>query len=128
MFEKASRMKLRFPSPVGMLTVEDVWDLPLVSKKGANLDDMARYLNKELKNSDTESFVLKRTKPNEELSLKFEIVKHIIAVRLAENEAAENLQKAKEKKQQILGIIADKEAESLKGKSLDELKALLDSL
>lgn len=130
MFEKASRMKLRFSTPQGELPVEDVWDIPLTSNKlgRANLDDLAKALNKELNNNDTESFVLKVTKPNEELSLKFEVVKHIIAVRLAEREAMENLVKAKEKKQQILAIIADKETESLKGKSLDELKALLESL
>lgn len=131
MFEKASRLKLRFDTPLGALPVEDVWDLPLLPGTGRNkacLDDLARALNKELKNDDTESFVLKRTKPNEELGLKFEIVKHVISVRLAEKEAAENLQKAKEKKQMIMQIIAEKETESLKGKSLDDLKALLDSL
>ena len=60
--------------------------------------------------------------------LKFEIVKHIIEVRLGEDEAAENLQKAREKKQQIMAIIVEKETESLKGKSLDDLRALLESL
>lgn len=130
MFEKATRMKLRFATPAGNITVEDVWDLPLTSKstKKANLNDLAKALYKELKADDEMDFVTRRVKPNEELSLKFQITKHIIEVRLAENEAKENEKKAKEKKAMIMQIIADKETETLKGKSLEDLRALLDSL
>lgn len=43
MFIKASRTKLRFESPKGLLSVEDLWDLPLISTMGkANLDDIAK--------------------------------------------------------------------------------------
>ena len=31
MFTKASRLKLRFQSPAGLLSSEDLWDLPLTS-------------------------------------------------------------------------------------------------
>jgi hypothetical protein len=49
LFEKASRLKLRFSSPAGLLTVEDLWDLPLSAQaKVANLDDIAKGLNKTL--------------------------------------------------------------------------------
>lgn len=130
MFERASRLKLRFDTPVGSLSVEDIWDLPLLatSKQRACLDDLAKALSRELKNDDPESFVLKRTVPNKELILKFEIVKHIIGVRLHEKEISENAQKTREKKRQILAILADKEVESLKSSSTDELKKLLESL
>lgn len=130
MFEKATRMKLRFTTSVGLLSVEDIWDLPLVTrrKNASCLDDLAKTLNKELKNSGEESFVLKRTNPNKELQLKFEIVKYIIGVKLAEREVVDNAKKTKEKKEQIMALIAEKKTESLKGKSVEELEALINAL
>jgi len=137
MFEKAVRLKLRFDTPLGSLPVEDVWDLPLLPGRGKNggrkggkacLDDLAKVLHKELQSDDSESFVLKRKRTNDELQLRFDIVKHVIDVRLEEKERAENVAKAKEKKQQILAIISDKETEDLKGKSLEDLRALCDTL
>ena len=127
MFEKASRMKLRFDTPRGRLTVEDLWVIPLVDGD-ANLDDIAKELNRQLKTDNEESFVVKKEEPNEELTVKFELVKHIIKVRLVEQEAAENAALARQKKQQILALIADKENEKLKESSVEDLKALLESL
>ena len=42
-FEQAARQKIRFESVLGLLCVEDLWDLPLTSlnSKRANLDDIA---------------------------------------------------------------------------------------
>jgi hypothetical protein len=132
MFEKASRMKLRFNTPVGALPVEDIWDLPLRQttnrNKGANLNDIAKVLHRELKNDNELDFVDDVEKPNEELVLKFEIVKHIIAVRKKEIKAREDAQAAHQKKARIMEIIADKEDETLKGKSLEDLRSILQSL
>ena len=66
MFEKASRMKLRFNTQRGVLSVEDLWDLPLIQ-----LDNIAIALNKKLQESKTESFIKTRTKNTTELELKF---------------------------------------------------------
>jgi hypothetical protein len=129
MFEKASRMKLRFDTPVGRLPVEDIWDLPLLGgRNDACLDELAKTLHRELKGSQEESFVIKTAEPNEKLALRFEIVKHVIHVKLEEKDAAENAELARQKKAQILAIIADKEMESLKEANIDDLRALIDSL
>ena len=57
-FEQATRAKIRFSTPVGMLSVEDLWDLPLTSARArANLDDVARLLDAELKSTSSVSFV-----------------------------------------------------------------------
>lgn len=129
MFEKASRQKFRFDSPAGQLCTEDLWDLPLTSKANrANLDDIARGLHKQLKSGDDVSFVVKEKKSDEAVQLKFDIVKHVIDTRLAENEAAAKAQTIKEKKQQILSIIANKENEALSQASIDDLKKMLEAM
>ena len=128
LFEKASRMKLRFVTPNGSLVVEDLWDLPLTSTTHrANLDDLAKDFNAQLKNSE-ESFVLKPAKKDRAAQISFEIVKHIIAVKLAENQAAKDALERKAKKARIMEIIASKEDDTLAESSIEELKAQLKDL
>lgn len=130
MFEKASRLKLRFDSVQGKLTVEDLWELPLTSRTGkANLDDLARSVSRQLKASDTEeSFVLKSTPANSVDKLRLDILKQVISVRLAENEAAEKVAVNKAKKQQILAIIAQKQDSELGAMSIEDLNKLVENL
>ena len=129
-FEQATRSKLRFSTTKGMLTVEDLWDLPLVSMSGAqvNLDDMARVAYKEMEESACQSFVQKASKISETAKLRFDIIKHIIDVKLAERDAAIERSEKAVKKQRILELIATKEEESLAGKSLEELQKLAGEL
>lgn len=127
MFEKASRLKIRFESAMGSLAVEDLWDLPLATGK-VNLDLIAQGLNKALKDDGNVSFVTKSTKANTLAQLKFDIVKHIIDVRLAEKEAADNLRANAEKKKRILEILEERKDSSLRNASEEELQKMLESL
>lgn len=125
-FLKASRAKVRFDSPKGLLSMEDLWDLPLSSGTGkANLDTIAMDLHRQLKAKEEVSFVLKEVKPDEVTQLKFDIVKQIIDIRLEENEAAAKARTNAEKKQNLLALIATKENEQLAGTSLEELRAMV---
>lgn len=127
MFEKASRIKLRFPTEIGELAVEDLWDMPL-QNNSLSLDNLARQLHREVKeNDEAESFVTPLSTKDQVVVLQFDIVKHIIKVKLDEKAAAVDKEAEKAKKQQILGIIADKQKEQLAGKSVDELKEMLKS-
>ena len=128
MFEKASRLKLRFSTSKGDITVEDLWDLKLTSRNGFDLDSVAKSLNTAVKESGEESFVLKRNTKNAILDLKFEIVKHIIKVKMDEAEVAEKSAENKSKKETIMTIIANKQNEELEGKSVDELTKMAESL
>jgi len=129
MFEKASRTKLRCNTDRGYLSTEDLWDLPLISRRGNfSLDDLAKKLNRQIKEAGDESFVTERSPANATLELKFEIVKHIIKVRLDDLEQRENAEVLRVKKKKILEIIAGKEDEELAGKSVDDLKKMVEEL
>jgi hypothetical protein len=128
MFEKASRMKLRFDTAVGAITVEDLWDLPLTSNRTTSLDDVARSLHQQIKDETEVSFVTTASTASAKLQLGFDIVKHIIDVRLAEREAETVRAQNREKKQKLLSLIAEKEDEGLKQSSVEELRAMAEAL
>lgn len=128
MFEQASRKKLRFETPLGHLATEDLWDLPLTGR-GPNLDKIALDLARRLREEGVEeSFVTKTKKTNETLQLAFDVVKHVIDVRLAENEQARAKADAAAKKERILEIIARKQDAALEGSSMEELQKMVEAL
>lgn len=129
MFEAAARQKIRFDSPKGLLTVEDLYDLPLTSALGANLDDIALALDSKLDATKTKtaSFVAP-AKRADDTQLKFDIVIHILEEKKAERAAAaERVQRA-EKKQAILAAIAQKETEQLTSASIEDLRKMAENL
>ena len=129
MFEKASRQKIRFETSKGLLTVEDLWELPLTAQNGRLcLDDIARSLHNQLKDSEEISFVTPAKTSDGSLTLAFDIVKHVIATKLTEAEARRNEQDAREKKQKIMAIIDQKKDQALSEMSVEELSKLVDSI
>lgn len=126
-FEQACRTKLRFPSPKGDLMVEQLWDMPLQSKSGFDLDTLAKATSRALRDQEDDSFVAPK-KANPELSLRMELIKHIIAAKMAENAAkAEQAQKAV-KRQQLLAALEAKENEAIHALSADQLRQQLADL
>ncbi len=124
-FEKASRLKLRFGSPKGSLSVEDLWDLPLTSKAPniPSLDDIAVAANKRLEGE--QSFVNKRVTKTAEYKadeLRLEIAIAIIETKQAESKEATDRTKAKQEKETLAEIIAEKEKGELLDFDLKELK------
>ena len=130
LFEKAARLKLRFDSPQGLLSVEDLWDLPLTTNRAnrANLNDIGKDILREIKAQGEEDLVNPRSVIDETLQLKLEIVKHTIQVIQAENLAARELSEKREKKAKLLELIAHKKDQELEGKSVEELTAMVDGL
>jgi hypothetical protein len=128
MFVKASRKKYRFQSPQGALTAEDLWDIPLTSTVGkANLNDIAKVLNRTLKAADEESFVGTARKDTT-VSDMLELVKYVIRVRQEESAALSLAADNKEKKERILAIIAKKKEGALESASIEELTEMVKGL
>lgn len=130
MFEKALRLKLRFASPQGGLTIEDLWDLPLTSTRAnqANLNNIAKGISRQLKAESEEDFVNPKSDANEGLQLALDIVKHVIHVKQEENEVARTAAARKETKAKLLEAIERKQDQALEGKSLEELQDMVASL
>lgn len=126
-FEVATRKKLRFSSVKGELTVEQLWDLPLLILSStrdvkADLDTIARGINTELKGVSEESFVAVKPDPRKaDLETKLEVVKHIIGVKLTEKAAAEKKAENAEKRRKLLDALASKEDQALATLSKDDI-------
>lgn len=121
-FKIAAQRKLRFDTPKGQLTAEDLYDLPLQSTTGAaNLDDVAKGLNKAISEAEEGSFVSGRTTASAELNVKFDIVKAVIQDRLAAKEQSRTAGIRKAERERIDAIIAAKQDAALEDKSLEEL-------
>lgn len=133
-FEQATRKKLRFASAKGELTVEQLWDLPLLITGNTrdvrvDLDTVARMVNHELKAQTEESFVEAKTNHLKALlELKMEIVKHIIADKL---EAAEKARKAlddRAERERLMEVLRRKQDQALEDLSPEEIQKRLEAL
>ncbi len=120
MFERAVKMKLRFQSSKGVLSTEDLFDLSLTS-----LDSLAKSVNRQLKAEAEESFIEKKSSSSSVLELQLEILKHIIADKLAVQEANAKRAETVAKKAQIEEILLKKKSQQLENLSVEELTSML---
>lgn len=120
MYKEASKQKLRIDSPRGGLAVEQLWDLSL-----AELDALAVALQEEHKASGKKSFLVKTSKKDKTLKLKFDIVVDILTTKVEDDEKSLNALENKAHNQNILALIAEKKNEELQGKSIEELEGLM---
>jgi uncharacterized protein YfkK (UPF0435 family) len=121
MFEKASKIKLRFPYK-GIIATEDLWDL-----SARDLDSIYRVIGKELKSVQEDSLLEKKT-GGSLLELQIGIVKYVYAAKQEEAERREKTLARREQVRQLDDIIAQKENTALSEKSLDDLKKMRDEM
>lgn len=128
-YEIAARSKFRFLSNKGLLMTEQLFDLPLSSKSGCDLDNVARAVNTELKAVSEESFV--DATPNArktELTTMLEIVKAVIASKQEDAAAAQKRHTKTIEKRKLLDAISMKQEQQLTEGSLEELMRKLEAL
>lgn len=130
MYKFAAQKKFRFPSVRGELTVEQLFDLPLKSQTGFDLDTVARTINAQLKSESEESFVEDVTSDpvKEALKTALNIVKDVIKTKQDDNAARLNKLKKADERKKILDAIAAKKDEQLTAASLEELEQKLAAL
>ena len=123
MFKQASRMKLRFATSKGNLSVEDLWDLSLPV-----LDKLAVSYDEELAKSPRKSFISNDSPKNDELELKFNIVKDIITDKLKEKADRDQAKQKAAEKAKLLDLLDKKQSEKLENLSEEELRQHLAEL
>lgn len=121
-FEMGLRNKFRFEYK-GLITMEDLWDLKI-----EQLDSIYKNLSTKLNKANEESLLNSKTKEQQVIEMKREIVKYIFDVKMKEIEDKKSLIAKKEQKQKLMQLIDEKENEALKDKSVDELKKMLEDL
>jgi hypothetical protein len=130
LFEQASRKKLRFDNPNGgQLAVEDLWDLPLTSANKASLDKIAVDLFKKLRDNEALSFVVEVAAGADNVTqMKFDIVRHVIETRKAENVAKLEAQAKADRKRELQQALAAARAGDLAKKTPEEIEAMIAGL
>ena len=121
MFEEAARRQLRFKTVGGLVSAEDLFRLPLTGNKKLNLDEVAKGINRELKDATEESFVKKQsTSPTNQLRM--DIVKHIIAVKLQEEEDVAKAAERKARKDKLIAVLGRKQDAELEEMSVEDIQ------
>ena len=123
MYKQASRMKLRFQTNKGNLSVEQLWDLSL-----ADLALAIKAVNSVIKESEKEdelSFLSTEKQPNSIAQTQFNILKDIYVTKSSEIEDRKTEREVKAYNQKILALIKEKEDGDLREMSKEQLEKLL---
>ena len=120
-FKQASRLKLRFSTTRGVLSIEQLWDLDV-----SELDSLVVSLNDACESvANRKSFRKRATsKTNEKIQLAFDIALEILETKEAEEIAASEGDEIKKHNQAILLRMAannEKELDSLDNEALAKL-------
>jgi len=126
-YKRASQIKLRFSTPKGNLTTEQLWELSKVE-----IGDSLRLVKRLLKKSEVDddlAFLETAEKTTSKEQLQFEILKDVYLTKKEEEAAATRAVQDKEFNQKILAIIAERQetdfTKEANSKSIDELRAML---
>lgn len=122
MYKDLIRNRTRFTTAKGNLSLEQLWDLSI-----DELDALAVSLQEAYDNSNSKkSFIYKKTAKDKTLKAQLDVVLDILQTKMEEAEEAKVKAERKANNKKIMAIIADKQDEALKSKSLKELYALLE--
>lgn len=122
MYKKASQIKLRFETPKGLLNVEQLWGLKESQLKELILDAKSKLVKVE--DFKDLSFLDSISKEDEVDRLKFDILVDIYKTKQEAINKQKEMQENKLYNAMIDEIIAEKQNESLKSLSVEELLKL----
>lgn len=129
----ALRSKMRFLSARGMLSIEQLFEVPLRSTSGRaedfSLDAMSQAQYRAVRDLDSGSFVDRATnKQLQDATLALDILKWVIGIKLEEETAREKAVATRAEEKRILDALAARQAQKLAGASEEELLAQLQKI
>jgi endonuclease IV len=119
-YKSAAQQKLRYQTTKGLLNTEQLWDLSL-----NELDSLAVALETEHQQSGKKSFLAKTSAKDKTAKLKFDIVLDVLNTKSEEAQALKDAAEIKAHNSKIINLISEKQDESLRGKSVKQLEAML---
>lgn len=125
MYKKASRLKLRFKTKFGLLTLDQLWDIKMTDLKAAVIE--AHEAWKSITDVDSElSFLEGNSESETEIpKLTFEILKDVYTTRLDEVKSASEAAVVNKEIKHLEEILAAKKEESLRSMSVDDIEKLI---
>ena len=122
MYKQASRIGLKIQTSKGVLSVDQLWSLSL-----SDLTTTIIAVKKTLKKTEDDDldFLKSIDVKDPENELRFNILKDIYLTRKKEIEDIKSENEKKAFNNKIMDLIASKQEDALKNKSIDELEALL---
>jgi hypothetical protein len=122
MYKQANKLKLRFSTPKGMLSTEQLWDLNMTDLS-SSIKTVKKQLNKN--NDDELSFLNDTIDIDETEQLRFNVLKDIYLTKKKDIDDLRNARDIKEHNQKILSLIAKKKDESLENLPVEDLEKLI---
>ncbi len=125
MYKQAVMLKLRFETPKGLLTVEQLFDLSMTDLS-TTIKKVNALIKKEQATDDELSFLEGIDTTETQNSLRFRILKDVYLTKKDARDAAALDFEKKQRNQRIAEIIAKKKDEALESKSIEELEKMLE--
>jgi hypothetical protein len=120
-FLLATRTALRFDIR-GNISTEQLWSIPkdeLIPYEESLQTSLEKF------GKSTRRTAGRKTKAQETLELQLAVVSAVLDIKIAEETESKEAAKNKAHNESIMALIADKQQDELKGKSVEELKAML---
>ena len=123
-FKEAVKKGLTFSTNKGNVLPQELFNIPLTSKNGYDLDNISKIVLAELRYTQEDSLVTTTTLDTDN-TLRLEILKVVISDKQKEISDKEDSIAKEAHNRKIKDLIESKKEEDLKGKTLEELEALL---
>lgn len=127
-FKKGTKLNLRFSSVRGNVSIEDLWVIPMNSGDGFNMEQIAQTAHSELEKLGVKSFTGKSSGKTDVAELRMEIIKEVIADRIAEADAKIDAIKNKQRVAKLEAILMSRKEQADEEMSTEDIEKELEAL